>query len=147
MSFEMRNVLVAVLATCCLTLPALADDKVRPLDDFSHESWNFSKAEQEQAILTAFHIMNARCISMTGKSIVGTPGFASYAIPKLMFASPHKLSQEKAIEIYDRIFDEWDRVAGDPRRASREAWEKSCADFRAGASPRIYNRLRFLGDR
>lgn len=139
--------LLAALVLVTTHTAGVAAGKVRPLDDFYDPSWGFSKADSLQAQMTQHHIMNSRCVVMTGKSIVGTPGYATYAIPRLLFAAPHKLSKERAIEIYDMVLEEVIRTAGDPRRASPKQWTEACDRYRANVSPLIRDLLRkYMGD-
>lgn len=133
------------LATCAfalMTSAGFAAEKDRPLNDMSDPSWGFSKVEVMQALVTQQAIMNTYCVAMTGKSVVGTPGFATYALPRLLFAAPHNLSNERAIEIYDQIFDQTISSAGDFLSMSKQEWDKVCNDYRARVSPSIMDLIK-----
>lgn len=136
--------LLAAFALVTMTTVSFAAGQDRPLDNFEDPSWGFSKIEIMQARFTQQAILNSICVVMTGKSIVGTPGFATYALPRLLFAAPHNLSNERAIEIYDQVFDQMTYSFGDPLAVPKTEWIRTCDEYRAKLSPVIIDFIKRL---
>jgi hypothetical protein len=106
---------LAAFALVTMTTVSFAAGQDRPLDNFEDPSWGFSKIEIMQARFTQQAILNSICVVMTGKSIVGTPGFATYALPRLLFAAVPKTE-----------------------------WIRTCDEYRAKLSPVIIDFIKRL---
>lgn len=137
----MRTVLIAgILATTAI---AHADTKGPPLNDLYNPAWGFTRTEAAIASIITNDILNSYCIVMTGKSLIGTPGYASYVIPKILAQLEDAMPPTRRVEIYDMIFDQL-RAQGDPRIISEKEWTAVCNKHRANQAPLMTELLKEL---